>query len=149
MFERRLDAVHHKVGPEQCECDQDQSDAFVDAALGQEPPHGSCSEHQDRNRGGNEHQYPLDPTDVYQQQVGVKDEHKRQGHGAQAVEECDETGFDRIAARHGSSGKAGKPDRRGHVSHDAKVEHEQVHRDQWHDQPRLRAQFDHNTRHKR
>ena len=37
------------------------------------------------------------PSHIDQQQISVENEHKRQGHGAQLIEERDETSLDRVA----------------------------------------------------
>jgi hypothetical protein len=87
-----------------------------------------------------EDDHPFHEGDVDQQQIGVEDEQERQQRGAQRIEERHETGADRVAARHGRRRKGGEPHRRRHIRHDAEVEHEQMHRDQRHDQPVLLAE---------
>ena len=87
--------------------------------------------------------------DAIKDQRRVVDEQERQGDGAHRIEERGKAGLNRIATRHSCRGKAGKAHRWRHVGHDAEVEHEQVGRDQGHDQPFLCAQLHDHARHQR
>ena len=55
--------------------------------------------------------------------------------------------LDGITPRHSRRRKGRKPNRWRHIGHDSEVEHEEVHGDQRHNEPRLRTQFDHHTGH--
>ena len=65
------------------------------------------------------------------------------------IPERGDAGLDRVGARDRRRRERGEADRRRHVGHQPEIEDEHVHRDQRHDQPRLRAELDHHRRHQR
>ena len=141
-----MDDIHPEAWPEQREGDQQQQNAFVPAATDQEVALGARRKDQHRQRRDDENHHAVPEVHIDQQQIGVEDEQERQRGGAQAVVERHHTGLDRIALGHSSSRERGQPDRRRDVRHDAEIEDEQVHRNQWHDQPALLTQRHHNRR---
>ena len=85
--------------------------------------------------------------DADHQQLGVEDEHKGQDRGADVVGEALDAGADRVALRDCGRCKGGEADRWRVVGKNPEIEHEQVHRDQRHDQTLFGAQGDDHRRH--
>ena len=83
------------------------------------------------------------------EQLRIEDEQERQDRGAHAVEERRDAGLDRVRARDRGSRKGGQPDGGCHVRHQTEIEDEHVHGDERHQEPRLRAEFDHHGGHQR
>ncbi len=146
---RRLHHVEPEARSEEGERDQQQQRRFPDLVAHEHEALGRRREQHHRNDRDNEHEDRLRPTHVDQQQVGVEDEQERQQRGADVIGESLDTGPDRVAARNRRRGERGQADRRRVVGEDAEVEHEQVHRDQRHDQPALGAERDDDRRHQR
>ena len=94
----RIDVIHEKAGPEDREGDQQQQHRLPDPVANQEPALRRGREQQHRHRRRDEDEDAVDPVHVEKQKVGVEDEQERQRRGAQAVEEGDDPGLDRIAA---------------------------------------------------
>ncbi len=135
--------VHPEAGAEQGKGDQQQQHALVPAALHQEVTLGRRGEDQHGDGGHDEDHHPVGKVHVDQQQIRVEDEQERQCRGTQAVVKRRDTGLDGITLGDGGRGERSQPHRRGHVRHDAEIEHEQVHGDERHNEAVLLTQGDH------
>ena len=127
-----MDHIHPEARTEEREGHQQQQNALVPAIARQHEPlrrrgkdqHGNGCHHEDHNA--------LQEGHIDQQQVSVEDEQERQRGSPQAVVKGLETGTQRISPRYGGGSEGGQPHRRRDVGHDAEIEHEQVHGNQWH-----------------
>ena len=140
--------IHDETRPKQHEGQHDQHARLPILATRHEPALRRRRKYQTRHRGTEQGQYQVERTfNINQQQLGVEDEHEGQHRGPDRIGECRDTRLDRIGQRDTRRRIGRQPHRWGHVGHQTKIEHEQVHRDQGNQQPVLRADLDDHRRH--
>ena len=144
---RCLHLVEPETRSEQSERNQKQRKRFPNFAPRDKKPLGSSGKNQHPYCRNDKHRDPVHHSDIDQQKIVIEDKKERQDYGAQRIEKRRETGLDRIAARHSRRREGRQSHRWCYISHNTKIKHEHMDRDQRHDQPVRRAKLHDHTGH--